>query len=66
MAVTDTNSQPAVRQRRIGLFGTSARIAVGALLLGSVIQGHRPRLPPLRLDPWPGGLPGRAGWAAVA
>jgi hypothetical protein len=38
MAVADTSSQPAVRQRRIGLFGTSARIAVGALLLGSVIQ----------------------------
>jgi len=56
MAVTDTNSQPAVRQRQIGLFGTSARIVVGALLLGSVIQGHLAR--GFHLSAWVLGLVG--------
>ena len=56
MAVTDTNSQPAVRQRRIGLFGTSARIAVGALLLESVVQGHLAR--GFHLSAWVLGLVG--------
>jgi hypothetical protein len=39
VAATDLN-QPAVRQRRIGPVGAAARIIVGALLLGSVVQGH--------------------------
>ena len=39
MAATDLN-QPAVRQRSIGPVGAAARIIVGALLLGSVVQGH--------------------------
>jgi hypothetical protein len=43
MAVTDTNPQPAIRQRKIGPVGTTARIVVGALLLGSVVQGHLAR-----------------------
>jgi hypothetical protein len=42
MAATDTN-RPAVRQRSIGALGSTARIVVGALLLGSVIQGHLAR-----------------------
>ena len=56
MAVTDTNSQPAVRQRQIGLFGTSARIVVGALLVGSVVQGHLAR--GFHLSAWVLGLVG--------
>jgi hypothetical protein len=39
MAPTDPNLL-AVRQRKIGPLGTTARILVGALLLGSVVQGH--------------------------
>jgi hypothetical protein len=43
MAATNTNL-PAVRQRKmIGPLGTTARIVVGALLLGSVVQGHLAR-----------------------
>ena len=42
MAATNTNI-PTTRQRQIGRFGTSARIVVGALLLGSVVQGHLAR-----------------------
>jgi hypothetical protein len=42
MAAANMNL-PAVRQRKIGPFGTTARIVVGALLLGSVIQGHLAR-----------------------
>jgi hypothetical protein len=42
MTTTDTNL-PTTRQRRIGPFGTTARIVVGALLLGSVVQGHLAR-----------------------
>jgi Na+/proline symporter len=41
MAVTNTLS--AIRQRKIRPFGTAARIIVGALLLGSVVQGHLTR-----------------------
>jgi hypothetical protein len=39
MAPTNPNLL-AVRQRKIGPLGTTARILVGALLLGSVVQGH--------------------------
>jgi hypothetical protein len=56
MAMTGTNSQPAVRQRKIGLFGTIARIAVGALLVGSVAQGHLAR--GFHLSAWILGLVG--------
>jgi hypothetical protein len=42
MAATNTNL-PAVRQRQIGPLGTSARVLVGGLLLGSVVQGHLAR-----------------------
>jgi hypothetical protein len=42
MAATNTNLR-AVRQRQIGPLGTTARTVVGALLLGSVIQGHLAR-----------------------
>ena len=58
MAVTDTNSRPAVRQRRIGLFGTSADRRRGVAARQRDPGPPSPRLPPLRLDPWPGGLPG--------
>jgi Na+/proline symporter len=55
MAATDTNP-PAVRQRQIGPLGTTARIVVGALLLGSVIQGHLAR--GFHLSAWILGLMG--------
>jgi hypothetical protein len=55
MAATDTNL-PAVRQRKIGPLGTTARIVVGALLLGSVIQGHLAR--GFHLSAWILGLVG--------
>jgi hypothetical protein len=42
-AVAVANTLSAVRQRKIGPFGTAARIVVGALLLGSVVQGHLTR-----------------------
>ncbi len=42
MAVTNTNL-PTTRRRKIGPFGTSVRIVVGALLVGSVAQGHLAR-----------------------
>jgi hypothetical protein len=42
MAATNTDLS-ATRQRKIGAFGTSARVLVGALLLGSVVQGHLAR-----------------------
>jgi hypothetical protein len=42
MAVTDT-PQPTMRQRLIRPLGTGARVLVGGLLLGSVIQGHLAR-----------------------
>jgi hypothetical protein len=56
MAVTDTNAQPAIRQRKIGPIGTTARIIVGALLLGSVLQGHLAR--GFHLSAWALGLLG--------
>ena len=42
MAVTNANP-PAIRRRQIGPVGTTARIIVGALLVGSVAQGHLAR-----------------------
>jgi hypothetical protein len=42
MAVAHINP-PAIRWRKIGPFGSTARIIVGALLLGSVAQGHLAR-----------------------
>jgi hypothetical protein len=42
MAVTNP-SPPAIRRRKIGPVGTTARIVVGALLVGSVAQGHLAR-----------------------
>ena len=41
--MTATNSKLPATRRKIGLFGTTARIVVGALLLGSVVQGHLAR-----------------------
>jgi Na+/proline symporter len=55
MAATNTNL-PAVRQRKIGALGTTARIVVGALLLGSVLQGHLAR--GFHLSAWVFGLVG--------
>ena len=43
IAATATTLQPAIQQRKIGPVGTTARIAVGALLLGSVAHGHLAR-----------------------
>ena len=40
MQNTDSRHQPTGRQRRIGPIGTTARLVVGTLLLGSVVQGH--------------------------
>jgi hypothetical protein len=56
MEVTDTNPQPTIRQRKIGPLGTTARIMVGALLLGSVVQGHLAR--GFHLSAWALGLVG--------
>jgi hypothetical protein len=42
VAATNTDL-PGTRQRQIRPLGTGARIAVGALLLGSVVQGHLAR-----------------------
>ena len=55
MAVTNTNP-PAVRLRRIGPIGTTARIVVGTLLVGSVAQGHLAR--GFHLSAWALGLVG--------
>jgi hypothetical protein len=43
MPTIDTSHRPTGRQRRIGPIGTTARIVVGTLLLGSVVQGHLAR-----------------------
>jgi hypothetical protein len=43
MAVTESNHQTVDRRRRIGPIGTAARIIVGLVLLGSVVQGHLAR-----------------------
>jgi hypothetical protein len=42
MLATNTNP-PAIRRRPIGPIGTTARILVGTLLVGSVAQGHLAR-----------------------
>jgi hypothetical protein len=42
MAVINTNP-PATRRRQMGPVGTTARIIVGTLLVGSVAQGHLAR-----------------------
>jgi|Tabmets5t2r1_1033131.scaffolds.fasta_scaffold34634_2 hypothetical protein len=42
MAATNANP-PAIRRRQIGPVGTTARIIVGTLLVGSVAQGHLAR-----------------------
>jgi hypothetical protein len=55
MAATNTNL-PATRQRRIGPLGTTARIVIGTLLLGSVVQGHLAR--GFHLSAWVLGLVG--------
>jgi hypothetical protein len=40
MPTVDRNDPPTRPRRRIGPIGTTARIIVGILLLGSVVQGH--------------------------
>jgi hypothetical protein len=40
VAATDIHHHPATQQRKIGPIGTAARLIVGSLLLGSVVQGH--------------------------
>ena len=55
MAATNTNL-PTTRQRKIGPFGTSVRIVIGALLVGSVVQGHLAR--GFHLSAWVLGLLG--------
>ena len=55
MAATNTEL-PATRQRQIGPFGTGARIVVGAVLVGSVVQGHLAR--GFHLSAWVLGLVG--------
>ncbi|HEV3398166.1 MAG TPA: hypothetical protein VHS79_13125 [Actinomycetes bacterium] len=56
MQNTDSRHQPTGRQRRIGPIGTTARLVVGTLLLGSVVQGHIAG--PFRPAPWALGLLG--------
>jgi hypothetical protein len=55
MAATQTNP-PTIRRRNIGPFGTTARVLVGALLLGSVTWGHLAR--GFHLSAWALGLVG--------
>jgi hypothetical protein len=43
MATTEIHPERTLRQRQIGPFGTAARIVVGGLLVGSVVQGHLAR-----------------------
>ena len=50
------NDRPTSRLRRIGPIGTTARIVVGLLLVGSVIQGHLAG--PFRPAAWALGLLG--------
>jgi len=54
--VTHVNDQPTSRQRRTGPIGTAARVTVGLLLLGSVVQGHLAR--GFHLSSWAIGLLG--------
>jgi hypothetical protein len=56
VAVTQPSNQTTDRRRRIGPVGTAARLLVGALLLGSVVQGHLAR--GLHLSSWALGLLG--------
>ena len=53
---TDIKHQPAIRHRRIGPIGTAARVVVGVLLVGSVVQGHVAGV--FRPLPWALGLLG--------
>jgi hypothetical protein len=56
MPTIGSNDRPTSRRRRIGPIGTTARIVVGILLLGSVIQGHLAG--PFRPAAWALGLLG--------
>jgi hypothetical protein len=56
VAVTDLNDHTTSRRRGIGPIGTAARVLVGALLLGSVVQGHLAR--GFHLSSWVLGLLG--------
>jgi hypothetical protein len=56
MPTIGSNDRPTSRLRRIGPIGTTARIVVGILLLGSVTQGHLAG--PFRLAAWALGLLG--------
>ena len=56
MAVTQTDLQTTDQRRGIGPVGTAARVIVGALLLGSVVQGHLAR--GFHLSSWALGLLG--------
>jgi hypothetical protein len=56
VAVIQPSNQTTDRRRRIGPVGTAARLLVGALLLGSVVQGHLAR--GLHLSSWALGLLG--------
>jgi hypothetical protein len=56
VTVTQHSNQTIERRRGIGPVGTAARLLVGALLLGSVVQGHLARGP--HLSSWALGLVG--------
>jgi hypothetical protein len=56
MPTIGSDDRPTGRLRRIGPIGTTARIVVGILLLGSVIQGHLAG--PFRPATWALGLLG--------
>jgi hypothetical protein len=56
MPTIGINDPPTSRLRWVGPIGTTARIVVGMLLLGSVIQGHLAG--PLRPAAWALGLLG--------
>jgi len=55
VAVTDIN-QPTTQKRQIGPIGSVARVLVGLVLLGSVLQGHLAR--GFHLSSWALGLLG--------
>jgi hypothetical protein len=56
VAITEVDSQTTGRPRGIGPAGTTARVIVGGLLLGSVAQGHVAR--GFHLSSWVLGLVG--------